>query len=238
MQTVMKWTWNTVFRLTGLDLSFDIRYRRLSLHQLELRAHVDAVARALAERGLSPVETSPGVVPLFVGCLDMLDVAWFPPYREVSIHVPVQPVGDDEGELLCHLYLPVTTEAALWAGRDVSGMPKLLAEIERSEEDGRLLGRLSVDGERVLETEARDAEGQDTTQLMRFYGQRAGRIIRTDYESTGAFHHSSSGEGASLRLGTHPMADHLRELLVSTEVHAALVGRDVSAVLRRPVVVR
>ena len=90
MNAILRAYWNLIFRLTRLDVSFDIRYPKWSFFLIELRARFDNVSKMLQARHLSPREIAPGETLLqIVGC-DMQDVQISGPYRELSIQVPVR----------------------------------------------------------------------------------------------------------------------------------------------------
>ena len=107
MNSFRKVIWNFVFNLTGLDLSFGAKYEDWSFYLIELKANYQGVKKLLAERHFIPKEIAPGETRLqIVGC-EMRKVQVVGSYHEVSIQVPVEPLGDGPGEKFAHLASPL-----------------------------------------------------------------------------------------------------------------------------------
>ena len=235
MNAILRAYWNLIFRLTRLDVSFDIRYPKWSFFLIELRARFDNVSKMLQARHLSPREIAPGETLLqIVGC-DMQDVQISGPYRELSIQVPVQPVEARPGQKLTHLWLPVTTEAARWPGVDIFGFPKFVAAIDCLRQANQVAWTLSEHGAPVLEFGMQDGVGARQQEQWQYYGTRNGQTVLTTFEVKGPILDRSTRMGAHLGLGSHAIAAVLRQLLISEDIVRTVVGHGVSAVLRKPV---
>ena len=235
LNAILKAYWNLVFRLTGLDVSFDIRYPKWSFFLIELRARFGDVSRMLQSRHLTPRETVPGETLLqIIGC-DMQDVHISGPYRELSIQVPVQPVGAHTGNTSTHLWLPVTTEAARWPGVDIYGFPKFIAAIDCAHQTNQVTWTLSEQAAPILDFGVQDGVGARRQEQWHYYGTRNGQAVLTTFDVEGPILHHSGGMGAHLSLGSHPIAAQLRQLLASDDIARTAVGNEVSAVLRKPV---
>ena len=112
MNTILKFVWNLIFNLTGLDISFGAKYKDWDFFLIELHADYQGVKEILAERGLLPMKDAQGETRIqIVGC-DMKDVEIVGPYYEISIQAPVEALDGSSNEQFAHLYLSVTTEAA------------------------------------------------------------------------------------------------------------------------------
>jgi hypothetical protein len=235
MNAILKAYWNLIFRLTGLDVSFDIRYPRWSYFLIELRARFGGVSSMLRARRLTPKETAPGETRLqIVGC-DMQDVHISGPYKELSIQVPVEAVESIPGGKSAHLWLPVTTEAARWPGVDIYGFPKFIAAIDCVHQTNQVAWTLKEHGASILDFGMRDEVGASRQERWQYYGTRKGQTVLIDFDVEGPVLDRSGGAGAYLSLGSHPIASALREVLVSDDILRTVVGHQVSSVLRKPV---
>jgi hypothetical protein len=108
--------------------------------------------------------------------------------------------------------LPVTEEFTLHAGRDIWGYPKVLADIEITEADGRVRCRWSQDGQHVLTLEIRGGGPLPVPQRSTpTFSYRDGVLRRTPWDMRAADRGMRLG-GASLELGPHPAAAELRSL--------------------------
>jgi len=90
MNSLLKVYWNLVFNLTGLDVSFDIKYNDWSFYLVELKADYQVVKEILAQRLVVPKEIAPGETRLQIVACKMRSVQLSGPYNEVSIQVPVE----------------------------------------------------------------------------------------------------------------------------------------------------
>jgi hypothetical protein len=235
MNTLLKIVWNSIFNISGLDISFSARYSDWSFYLIELKARYQAVKEFLAERRIIPKEIAPGETGLqIVGC-EMRKVQVAGPYNEVSIQVPVEPLEDSPNAKFTHLYLPVNTEKSRWPGVDIMGFPKFLANIEIMLENNRILCRLAAEGQLILEFKMDHRTGPRAHYRWDYYGVRKGRIVKTTMDPEGFISEEQSGGNASLMLGDHKVADTLREILISDEIVRTVIGHNVSSTLKKPV---
>jgi hypothetical protein len=237
MNSILKIIWNSIFNLTGLDISFGAIYKDWSFYLIEMKADYQRVKDVLSERHFEPKESGEGETRIqIVGC-DMRDVQIVGSYHEVSIQVPVKPVNESSDVTYAHLYLPVTTEAARWPGVDITGFPKFIAQIEIKNKEGTLHCQLIEGGTQILEFEMDDFIGSKQSINWEYYGNRKGQIIKTIFELKGKIYEGDATQKTKLSLGEHPIADKLRKLLISDEVVRIVIGHDVSGYLRKPVLV-
>lgn len=236
MNAILKVIWNLVFNVFRLDISFDARYDEWSFYLIELRAKYQAVKELLAERHLTPKETAPGETILqIVGC-EMRKVQFAGPYNEVSIQVPVAPLDDSPNAKFTHLYLPVDTEKSRWPGVDIFGFPKFIANIEIKTEKDSITCRLAVEDQLILEFHLDDLVGPRKHYKWDYYGNRKQQVVKTTMDPEGSIS-EESGANASLVLGGHPVADTLREILLSDDIVRTMIGHNVSSVLKKPVLI-
>jgi hypothetical protein len=114
MNNLLRFVWNLVFKLTGLEISFGASYFKWDFFMVELLAEYQGVEEILASRNLIPLK----------------DVQIVGPYYEISFQVPVEALDRSECEHFTHLYLPVTSESARWPGADITGFPKFIFQMD------------------------------------------------------------------------------------------------------------
>lgn len=234
MKRLLRALWTTVFRATGADISWGIRYRDWSFWELTLRARADAVRALLSDWELEPVIDDEGFAQLVVMGADMKDVPLGGPYHEVGIAVPVEPLRGEARPIVVHLYLPVDTEIARWGGVDIMGMPKFLATIDIERRDGEVRVELKDGDRHILTLRATDRRGDPAPFALGVYGTRAGARLRTDFDCEGEIFEGAD-PAARLELGEHPIASEVRSLLASDRVEGVRVGKHLRGILRRPV---
>lgn len=154
------------------------------------------------------------------------------PYFEVGLAIPVVPEDAPPGErwlqvlrdeedfrrdLGFHvLHLPVTTEAANIAGRDIWGLPKFVTAID-VQHCGRAVS-VRVDdpdgGEPIMTLGGHAGPGVPAPALpVVFYSRLDEQMLRTTVNGRGR-NTMSAGGALTLRVGAsrHPMADTMRDL--------------------------
>jgi len=235
MNSFLRVIWNSLFNLTGLDISFDTKYKDWSFYLIELKANYQVVKKMLAEKHLIPKEIAPGETRLqIIGC-EMRRVQNVGSYHEVSIQVSAEPFDESPGEKFVHLFLPVTTEAARWGGVDIYGFPKFIANIDFEKDEDQTTCRLTANKELILEFRMDDKVGTKKQFIWEFYGNRKHQIIKTTFSLEGLILEEESKQNVNLTLGTHEIADTLRELLLSDEVMLTVIGHNLSGILKKPV---
>ena len=231
----LKYAWNGVFNLTGIDLSFDIRYRDWSFYLIELKADYKAVKERLDDKRWDPVETSPGETLIQIIGLDLRDAQLLGPYKEMSIQVPVKTLDGSKTDTFVHLYLPVTSENARWGGVDVNGFPKFIATIDieniNSVTECRLMDRDNL----ILGFNLENHHGINTERTWDMYGKRKDKITRTSFEIQGNIFESWDVGDAYLYFGSQKISEDLKDLLVSDKVVRIAIGEHMSGTLRKPI---
>lgn len=235
MNAILKGMWNLIFNTSGLDISFSAKYYDWSFYLIELRANYQVVKELLAERHLIPKEITPDETSLqIVGC-EMRKVQVAGPYNEVSIQVPVEPLDDSPNAKFTHLFLPVDTEISRWLGVDIWGFPKFIANIDIKTDNNRIVCRLAVGDQLILEFRMDDKAGPRKHYKWDYYGIRKQQVVKTTMDPEGFISEEESSGNVSLMLGEHAVADTLREILLSNEVMRTMIGHNVSSVLKKPV---
>jgi hypothetical protein len=236
MNAILKVIWNLIFNISGLDISFNARYDDWSFYMIELRAKYQAVQELLADKHLTPKEIALGETSLqIVGC-EMRKVQVSGPYREVSIQVPVEPLEDSPNNKFTHLFLPVNTEKSMWPGVDIWGFPKFLANIDIHTDNNRIICRLAVENQLILQFTLADSQaGSWKHDHWDYYGIRKRQVVKTTMDPQGMISEGKSSRNTSLVLGEHAIADTLREIFKSEEIVRTMIGHKVSSILKKPI---
>jgi hypothetical protein len=235
MNTLLKVYWNFVFYITGLDVSFDIKYNDWSFYLVELKADYQRVKELLAKRLLVPKEIDHSETRLQIVACQMRSVQISGPYNEVAIQVPVESLDDSPSDKFAHLYLPVSTEAARWPGVDIYGFPKLVANIDFTKEENQVVCQLAENEVPILEFRMDDKVGTKEKTRWGYYGNRKQRIVMTAFDLEGLILEEETKENVKFILGKHPIAETLKGLLLSNEVVRTMIGHEVTGILRKPV---
>jgi hypothetical protein len=231
----LKVLWNAIYKLTGIDASPDIAFRDFSYHMAEFRADYQSVAAFLSDRNLKPLESAPGETRLQILGVDMRSVQIVGTYYEISLQVPLEPVGDVKTDLFAHLYLPVNTEKARWGGVDVNGFPKFLATIEMEKRTDHTIWRLAQNGSPILELGMEDRVGEHANRTWTFVGHRKNQVVKTVFEIQGVIWEGQRDGGAFLNLGTHPISETLRSIVIDDSATRIEIGHRLSGTLKKPV---
>ena len=117
------------------------------------------------------------------------------------------------GKLSAYVHqLPVDDEFACEAGQTIWGLPKRMSQIDISDDGERETAVLSIDGEHVLTQSMRMGGGRQFGEREQIsYGLRGGALYRAASEMRGEGVGARMG-GATLELGTHPLAEEFRSL--------------------------
>jgi len=235
MNTILKYLWKTTYGLTGLDLSFKVKYHDWSYYLIELRADINGVKSLLADSAFQPIQFNPGETRLQIFGCDMRRVQIVGSYYEVSIQVPVEPIGTDQGQFFAHLFLPVNSEAARWAGVDINGFPKFLAQIDYQEVDNKATWQLAKDSESILSFSLINETGQQDQFQWNYLGVRRQQVMLTKFEIEGIIAEINPEPNSTFQLGSHPIADKLHSIILSDKIERAIIGHQIKGHLHKAV---
>lgn len=158
-----------------------------------------------------------GSTQLAVGLIDYRDND-LGDYLEVSIVFFVRPRGAPDAEAKAYIHrLPVNQAFTCEAGRAIWGYPKTVESIEMRVERDSVSGTLHMDGQRVLSLRVprgRAPEGAPEPAPIDIstYSYVEGVPHLTPASRVGNDVPTPGGEGVSLELGRHPVAEELRGL--------------------------
>ena len=186
-----------------------------------------AVARRLLPAELDVVEVLPGQALFSIAMIDYRDND-LGDYNEVSLAFFVRPKGESpalgvpflgsvvdffRNSLATWIWkLPVNQSFTCEAGSGIWGFPKSVEQIDFEDAGGRRTCRLVMDGRHVLTLSvARGGTRELAEAPFTTYTTIDGALHRTRFDAASTGVGFGLG-GASLILGTHPIADTLREL--------------------------
>jgi len=194
--------------------------------QVSLLASADRVRSFLPSPRLHPLRVAPGRCAVAIAAFSFRETD-LGPYNEVLVGIPV--TLDERSPQFSGILrslpelpmifvhrLPVTTERARAPGINFLATPKFLADITFEETDEWVRCRLAEQGVDILSLEVRKGELENAE---RWHAQmitaREGYLLRWGWlESEQGKRESRGSSDARLELGTHLIAEELREMQV------------------------
>lgn len=207
-----------------------ILYHDASAMWVYFSAPIHKVQSILPTNRLKPISLGNGNALYGVVCFEYRDTA-IGSYNEVGIgapcrldpliNIPLLPALFDRFFSVGFYvqYLPVTTQIAYDAGVDIWGLPKFTAQItfEESRRGRRCI--LHADSTEILTLEVTHPDRalkQDTYDFHTF-SVKDQSLLKTPVQTVGQFWATRNAESAQLHLGTHPVAEQIRELQLDTK---------------------
>ncbi|GAC66282.1 acetoacetate decarboxylase family protein [Gordonia soli] len=246
----------------GTTITMPVQIRDARCFVAGFTADAAAVRRAIAAAsGLGVPASEPAVRPLLIRpgrtmCM-LVFVEYVDgdlgPYHEFGVCFlvedpatpPASPwaalrsLAGGDARALVHR-LPVDGEFTLAAGRGIWGFPKTMAEFSVDHDSPRRSGRVVADGRLIVDLGIRrGVPVPDSTAdtVLHAYSQLDGVLRRTPWRLTSTTGTRTRIGGASLRLGTHEIADELRSLrlgrhalMTSSVEHITMTFEDPSVV--------
>ncbi|HVO27331.1 MAG TPA: acetoacetate decarboxylase family protein [Candidatus Margulisiibacteriota bacterium] len=172
-----------------------------------------AAAQPLVGDAFEVVEMAPGQTQLILGFVDYRDND-LGDYNEVMMIFVVRPrgkPGEPEGTFIYKL--PVNQSFTCEAGRTIWGFPKSVEQIDVDYGDRHVTCKLVMDGQHVftLTVPRGKADGDTPDMEMATYTYLDGPTV-VRFTTGGPTAVAPGGDGVQLTLGTHPLADELRQL--------------------------
>jgi hypothetical protein len=201
-----------VYRVGGHEISLPIKYRRLDTFFALYGADRRAVTAWLPSPRLRPVAVWPGRVGVTLNAFNYLDTD-IGPYGEFSLAVPC--TTRRRGRLLTGVYihrLPVTSDIALLAGKELWGYPKFLCQMEFHNSALIHQVRLSKDGQLILHLSlARGGMALDLARSLNTFTVKDGNLILTRILFSGLVRVNPHGL-ARLQTGPHDMGEEISRI--------------------------
>ena len=204
----------------GVKLRFPIVYSDQSRISASYTISLSKARSVLPSKKLEPIEVKPGVGILNIAAFEYKAIGGMKPYNEFGTFIPVNYRREDgalnDPGVYC-LHLPVTTEQARWGGVAIYGFPKIVADIEFIHNKDVVSCSVWHDGKTIADLSVRKLEPKTVTGKSFCYTYKDGNILKTLVETEGLVGTSQSIDGARLELGTHKIADELRNLNLGEE---------------------
>ncbi|MCB1704096.1 MAG: acetoacetate decarboxylase family protein [Halioglobus sp.] len=175
-------------------------------------------AQALVPDAFEVAEAAPGQTQATIVIVDYRDND-LGDYDEVGIIFFVRPKGQPDAEVGSYIYkLPVNQSFTSEAGCKIWGFPKTVEEIDFSYGDNNATCKLSMDGQHVLTlTVPRGGDGETEPAPATGYTLIEGVPHKNEFTRGGTGEQAvAGGEGVTLELGSHPLAEELRSLGLDT----------------------
>jgi Acetoacetate decarboxylase (ADC) len=214
----------TAYRIQGRDVRLPVEVRDATTSVAFYLVPAAAAQRLVDPTGLRVATILPRRTLCAIGSVDYRDND-LGQYHEIAITFFVRERGERplpfvgamlgllRGSLATYIHrLPVDGEFTCEAGQTIWGFPKFMSDIAITKSGDAETSVLTVDGERVLTQTIRLGGSRKMPERdQTSYALRGGLLYRTRAVMRG----SGMGarlRGATLTLGTHPIADELRRL--------------------------
>jgi len=197
----------------GTECSLPIRYFDSQCLIATFLTEMDRARHALEGTGLQAVPQEDGKALVVLACWEYRDTD-IGPYNEVALTIVSAAPGDPVPAIYV-VDLPVTTDVANRAGRELWGYNKFVATID-IRRDGKTFSTTVHDPRKVpictLEG-TRSASVPVASSDIYSFNIQGGRVIKTHVQVPTPMH-VSTGEGFLLKIGNsrHHMAENLRGL--------------------------
>ncbi len=202
------------------QIRFPVEYNDQLRISVNYTVSSEKVRKILPSKRLEPIEIKPGVAMLSLIAYKYNKIYQLKSYNEFGAFIPVNYRRDDgtlsDPSVYCY-HLPVTTEMARWAGVEVYGFPKIIADIEFQHRGKSTSCIVWQDGKTIAKLTAKKLETKMMADKSICYTFLNGSILKTLVETEGLVGVSHEAEGAKLELGKYRISDDLRALNISSE---------------------
>lgn len=229
------------------SVNLPIRYRDAESMMAFFPLPTRHVRRLLRSPRMRPVEVVPGFAVAAFAAFEYRDTD-IGPYNEFGIcfpilyknpvSVPFLPVIFEKSYPRLGFYiqhLPVTTEIACRAGRELYGYPKFVADIQFEMTEGERICHLHEGGKNILSLAVSRPEGRLRQEERRLvtYSILGERELKTVLETKMNIEHRRI-RGATLTLGDHSIARDLKRFEISNKILESRYAEEMEAVLPAP----
>lgn len=223
--------------LSGHRLQATTEYLDFGMYGGTFEAPAQAVQSRLPP-GFAVYERRPGVTELEIWAADYRQMDILQPYRELAVLAPVQLSRPEqlpvEGTFV--LQMVVTSEEARWAGVDIFGFPKFVADIDVRYRDGLVTCTCHHRGVHVLSLRVDARATQQLEDRSVFLNvRRDGRIIEANFDRSGQLGQGDEPGGVGIELGDDAIADQLRAIGVRLNTGRAIYLPHCHGVLHKAV---
>ncbi|PYE13772.1 acetoacetate decarboxylase [Williamsia limnetica] len=231
----------TAHDVLGTAIEMPVRIRQASCFVAGFTASAGAVQSAISDTGLEVLRVRPGRAMCMLVFVDYVD-GDLGPYNEFGVCVLVadrerpgqsmvrnlRDLAGGQARALVHR-LPVDGEFTLAAGRGIWGFPKTLADFDVDHQSRTKRGVVSEGGQMIAALTVRPGikvPDSPASAVLRAYSHLDGVTRETPWVLNNTADTRTRLGGAQLQLGSHPIADELRQFDLSR--HALMtssVGR-------------
>ena len=205
------------YKIQGRTVSMPVEVRDAGSGNAMFMVPSEAVQKLIPGDAFRVVEVAPGQAQVLIGIIDYRDND-LGDYDEVTIIFFVAPAGGSPEEAGTFIYkLPVNQSFTCEAGCTIWGFPKTVEKIDLTTHETHATCRVEMDGEHLLTLsiprglpESGSPAADETVGPT--YTYIDGVPHRTTFGMGGDTHIEPGGENVELTLGTHAIADQLREL--------------------------
>lgn len=209
--------------VSGRQIAMPVQVRTATAFMAVFSVAAARAQASIRDTGLEVLEFFPGKALCTLVFVDYID-GDLGPYNEFGVCFlvrtraggPLRDLGSlvtgGAGALIHHL--PVDGDFTLAAGREIWGFPKTLADFDVDHDSPARRGRLTVDGALVAELSVSPGlpvPGKGLAASLDAYSHLDGTTRRTTWDMNPTGVRARLG-GATLHLGSHPIADELRSL--------------------------
>jgi len=227
--------WEAAHALTGARLQATTEYLDFGWYSGLFEARSHAVQLRLPPR-FTIVEDRPGWTDLQVFFAEYRRMDILQPYQEIGVLAPVRFTMDDgnaiDGQYVMHMQ--VTSEEARWTGVENYGFPKVVADIRVVDEDACVSCTAYQGGIHVLTMRVDRAPTQRFEHAEALLNVRVdGTVTRCKFAMDGDRNVSATVGGVTLELGSHALADQLRDIDLRLDSGRGLYAPHAHALLSR-----
>lgn len=212
-------------------------------------APVKVIERLMPMPDFEVTHVMPGTTMVGIACMEYRNVQGLDPYNEVGIMIPMRYRPRIKRVPLLPLVapklfrnagnyfqrMPVTSPDAFDIGVKMHGLRKILADIQFDETARTRRCEVSVDGVPLLQLEVKKTRKlkfqEMTTQT---YTVLHGDVLRTPVPTRGKMGNVMGPDSATLTLGTHEVADELREMRLAPKPRLGMYAPHIESILAAP----
>lgn len=216
-------------------------------------AKLGGLKKLLPDRRLVPARLAPGIGAVSITCFEYRDsdvgtynelaigIALNYPHQRLNLPGRAMLGGVLRGQVDGYVHhLPVTTELALKAGRELWNYPKFVADIDFEEDEQTRTCRLAEGAEHILTMRGTKLKSHRTDNLQLFT-----HVYQDGQPQRGEFRLQAKNAGQTIRPGAsqleighqHPIAVELADVLLSTKSIASSYTPSMQGILFGPEVV-
>ncbi|MFW9852563.1 MAG: acetoacetate decarboxylase family protein [Candidatus Thorarchaeota archaeon] len=169
----------------------------------------------LPTKKMKLIKPFPGISFIFVVAYEYKHISALEPYNEIGIGYPLKFKDKDQEYIGSQfIHLPVTTERARELGADLFGYPKFVADITFEDYNNSSKCILKHEGNLILTLEVPKTDVTEEFSENHSFTVKDNKVLRTRVTGQGFVGTSQERGIAKLILGTHPISQEIKKLLL------------------------